>query len=421
MIWQYVSIDEVKDPKKHAMAMGPFGSNITIDNFVEKGIPVIRGGNLKNNQLNEDTFVFVTEEKANELIASNAYPEDIVFTHRGTLGQVIIIPKNSKYKRYVVSQSQMKLTCDKSKVSPLFVYYYFCSPQGQHEMYSYTNSTGVPSISSPLSSLKAMKIPHIPLQEQEKIGKILIDLDDKIKNLQNQNDILQQIIYAIFKSWFIDFDGVSKFNDSELGSIPKGWKIELLGDLFTVTDYTANGSFAGLNENVTYSYVPDYAILVRQIDYNNNWNGNYVYVDKHSYNFLKKSSLESGDVMVSNIGNVGIVFRVPNLGKPMTGAPNVLIIKTSKFKKEFVYQFLKSSIGQNEMFSIVSGSAQPKFNKTDFRHLKIISPLEEIIKQFDNVTNPLQRKRENNSIQMENLHKIKNILLPKLMLGEIKV
>ena len=61
---------------------------------------------------------FLLRYKADQLIASNAYPEDIVFTHRGTLGQVVIIPKNSKFKRYVVSQSQMKLSCDKSKVNP---------------------------------------------------------------------------------------------------------------------------------------------------------------------------------------------------------------------------------------------------------------------------------------------------------------
>jgi type I restriction enzyme S subunit len=225
----------------------------------------------------------------------------------------------------------------------------------------------------------------------------------------------------IFKSWFVDFDGVTEWDDSELGKIPKGWTVKLLGDEFTVTDYTANGSFASLKENVTYSYKPDYAILVRQIDFNNNWNGNYVYVDKHSYDFLKKSFLIPGDVMVSNIGNIGIVFKLPDLGKPMTGAPNILVIKTHDFKKEFVYNFLKSTIGQNLMLSIKSGSAQPKFNKTDFRNLKIILPTENIFKQFHGVTNSLRQKIEINFVTIKKLTQTRDALLPRLMSGEILV
>src|SRR4030042_5733969 len=126
--WQVKNIEGIKADKKHALAMGPFGSNITRDNFVGSGVPVIRGNNLTEYRFLNKDFVFVTESKADELAASVALPEDIVITHRGSLGQVGIIPKKSKYQRYIVSQSGMKISCDTSIANPQFVFYFLKSP-----------------------------------------------------------------------------------------------------------------------------------------------------------------------------------------------------------------------------------------------------------------------------------------------------
>ena len=105
--WQNVTIEEIAS----RIAMGPFGSDIKTDNFVLAGVPVIRGGNLTSGRFHGSDFVFLTEQKADELENANAFPGDLVFTHRGTLGQVGLIPAEP-FKRYIVSQSQMKLTCN---------------------------------------------------------------------------------------------------------------------------------------------------------------------------------------------------------------------------------------------------------------------------------------------------------------------
>src|SRR5690625_4888752 len=108
--------------------MGPFGSRIKKENFTNSGIPVIKGGNLNGDFILEDIFDYLTIDKADELSTSIAFKRDIVITHRGTIGQVGIIPDNSKYERYVVSQSQLKVSLDESRVNPFFVYYFLRSP-----------------------------------------------------------------------------------------------------------------------------------------------------------------------------------------------------------------------------------------------------------------------------------------------------
>jgi type I restriction enzyme S subunit len=138
------------------VAMGPFGSNIRKDNFIESGVPVVRGGNLKNGFV-DDNFVYITDEKAESLRKSIAYPGDIVITHRGTLGQVGRIPKAARYNRYVVSQSQMLLGCGEGSSSS-FLFEFLRSNTGQHALLANVSQTGVPAIARPTASVKAMRV-----------------------------------------------------------------------------------------------------------------------------------------------------------------------------------------------------------------------------------------------------------------------
>jgi type I restriction enzyme S subunit len=146
------------------IAMGPFGSDIKTDNFVESGVPVVRGGNLTHGFVDEG-FVFVSEDKANDLRNANAFPGDIVITHRGTLGQVGLIPKPSRFRRYVVSQSQMLLSVNPDLATPHYIFEYLRSPMGQHALLANTSSTGVPAIARPTSSLRAIRLlqPPVPV------------------------------------------------------------------------------------------------------------------------------------------------------------------------------------------------------------------------------------------------------------------
>ncbi len=139
------------------MSMGPFGSDIKTDNFVEVGVPVVRGGNLTDGFVDEG-FVFVSEEKADQLRNANARSGDIVITHRGTLGQVGLIPKESRYPRYVVSQSQMVLSINPNLSSPQYVFEFLRSPIGQHRLLANASQVGVPAIARPTTSAKAILI-----------------------------------------------------------------------------------------------------------------------------------------------------------------------------------------------------------------------------------------------------------------------
>jgi type I restriction enzyme S subunit len=157
--WRLRSLGDVCE----RVAMGPFGSDIKTDNFVPDGVPVVRGSNLTRGFV-EDAFVFVTEAKADELRNANAFRGDVVITHRGTLGQVGLIPERSRFPRYVVSQSQMLLSVNRAASTPRYVFDFLCSPAGQHALLANTSQTGVPAIARPTTSLRGIRFVSPPLE-----------------------------------------------------------------------------------------------------------------------------------------------------------------------------------------------------------------------------------------------------------------
>ncbi len=171
------------------ISMGPFGSNIKVECFVDEGIPVLNGSNLEGFVLKEESFRYVTEEKADSLGKANAHRGDVVITHRGTLGQIVYIPENSKFDRYVISQSQFRVRCN-NRILPEYLVYYFHTRIGQHKLLSNASQVGVPALARASTTFQTIEIEVPTIEEQRKIVSILESLRRKIEINNEINDNL---------------------------------------------------------------------------------------------------------------------------------------------------------------------------------------------------------------------------------------
>jgi type I restriction enzyme S subunit len=150
------------------VAMGPFGSNIKVETFVDSGVPIISGNHLRGLYLDELSYNFITEEHARRLSNSLVRAGDIIFTHAGNIGQVAMIPDDCAYPYYVISQRQFYLRCDKTKALPEYINYFFHSREGQGKLLANASQTGVPSIARPSSHLKGISVVLPPIEVQLK-------------------------------------------------------------------------------------------------------------------------------------------------------------------------------------------------------------------------------------------------------------
>ena len=178
--WKSSTVRGLASSARNAIVGGPFGSDLVSRDYVEHGVPVIRGQNMSG-QWVSGTFVFVTPAKAKSLEANLARPGDIVFTQRGTLGQVSLVP-GKPFESYLVSQSQMKLSVNREVADPLFFFYVFTSEKQQELISGGTIQTGVPHIN--LGILRAIPVQLPPLPEQRAIAGALSDVDELIGALE---------------------------------------------------------------------------------------------------------------------------------------------------------------------------------------------------------------------------------------------
>lgn len=266
-----------------------------------------------------------------------------------------------------------------------------------------------------------LKVPE--LKTQRAIASILKGLDDKIGENNKVNHNLQQQAKAIFDEWFIKIPQSTQdtLKITSLGYFPDSFSVVKTGELpIVVADYVANGSFASLKENVKLYQSKNYAYFIRNTDLKS---GSFeVFVDKHSYDFLSKSRLLGGEIIISNVGDVGSVFLCPTLDAPMTLGNNIIMIKSDIPElRLFLYIWFKWSLGQGLIQGIKSGSAQPKFNKTDFKNLPIILPPSELLQKFNSTVSPIFEMIERNDNENRKLSSLRDSILPKLMSGEIDV
>jgi type I restriction enzyme S subunit len=179
--WQSVTVAATASRAPNAIVGGPFGSDLVSSDYTEAGVPVIRGQNMAGKFVSGE-FAFVSSNKAKSLAANCAVLNDLIFTQRGTLGQVSIVPKGI-FNRYVVSQSQMKLSVDRYRFNPEYIYYYFTSPVGQRQITDSAIQTGVPHTN--LGILRKYRLP-VPttMLEQQAIAEALGDADALIEGLE---------------------------------------------------------------------------------------------------------------------------------------------------------------------------------------------------------------------------------------------
>lgn len=382
------------------IAMGPFGSNIKVECFVDKGVPVLNGSNLQGFRLNEATFNYVTPEKADSLGRANAFKGDVVITHRGTLGQIIYIPEDSKYERYVISQSQFRVRF-KKEIDPQFIVYFFHTRVGQHLLLTNASQVGVPAIARPSTSFKELKATVPPFAEQKKIAGILSSLDEKIETNRKINARLEELAQALFKSWFIDFEPFG-------GQMPEDWEIKSLTQIAGYLNGLAMQKYPPINNH---DKLP--VLKIKELG-EGRINDNSDFCSKA--NIGSDYIIENGDVIFSWSGTL--------LVKMWTGGQcglnqHLFKVTSSKYPKWFYYYW---TLYHNETFKRIAKDkavTMGHIKREDLDKAIVFVPTLEIMNRLGYVMDPIFNQIVNTNIESARLAALRDTLLPKLMSGEL--
>jgi type I restriction enzyme S subunit len=430
--WPLRCIDELKAPGKGAIAIGPFGSRMKSDCYVPVGVPVIRGTNIGTTRDLVGELVCVEPKFADQLGNANVYPDDLVFPHRGSIGLVGIVPRDAA-ERYVISSSLMKLSCDLSQVEPLFLFYFFRSADGRHELLKNASTVGTPGIGQPLSSLRSIKVPLPPLGVQKEVVSILRAVDDKIELNRRVSATLESMARALFQSWFVDFDPVrakldgkalagvpaeivpffpGHFGHSEAGALPEEWSQVPIGTLVETNGWT----LAKSDDLKRLEYVEISEVNRGDISQV----AQYERGDEPS---RARRRLRHGDTVLSTVrpdrGSYFLALNPPENRVASTG----FVVLTPR---EVPWSFVHAAMTRPEVFEhlgqMADGGAYPAVRPEIVSSWTVTIPDNStVLDAFHSICGPLYEKAAANREQSRTLAALRDTLLPKLLSGELRV
>lgn len=377
------------------IAMGPFGSNIKVSCFVDSGVPVLNGSNLEGFSLSEKAFRFVTKEKADSLNKANAHRGDIVITHRGTLGQIAFIPHDSRYDRYVISQSQFRVRCN-DKVLPEYLVYYFHTPIGQHKLLSNASQVGVPALARPSSTFQQIEVVLPELSIQKRVVEIISTIQKKIANNQELNDNLQQQAFSVFYNLIANAEN----NDC------------------TVSDYAFLNPKRTLAKNQVARSI-DMSQLSTSGAFPSGWemkpfNGGMRFTNGDTLLARITPCLENGKTAFIDFlddGEVAFGSTEYIVLAPKNDTPPEMLYCLARYPAfvDYAVKNMNGSSGRQRVSAETVGQYRlPLFDK----HSLML---------FKEVVSPMFLKMSYNSLENMRLAELRDALLPKLMSGEIDV
>ncbi|WP_265447462.1 restriction endonuclease subunit S [Acetivibrio straminisolvens] len=380
----------------------------------DNGIPLIATNCIKNNGLFPvfEKIRFVSEETYKTWFRSHPEPGDIIFVNKGTPGRVCLVPNPVNF---CIAQDMVALRVDESVIYPKYLFAALRSDYIQNVIENMHVGTLIPHFKK--SDFERLMIPVPDEVTQKYIGNLYYDLSMAIE-LNNQiNKNLEEMAQAIFKSWFVDFEPFrdGEFEESELGLIPKGWRVGKLSDVGEII----GGGTPSKSKPEYYSEIGIPWITPKDLSINKNKYISRGEIDISELGLRESSArlMPKGTVLFSSRAPIGYIAIAKNAVTTNQGFKSV--VPFENISSEYIYLLLKNSI--NEIESRATGSTFKEISGGEMKKVPIILPPKEIIRKFNEIATTLGKTQA--SLEDENsiLMSIRDTLLPKLMTGEIRV
>jgi len=359
------------------------------------GVLSIGGENISwDGDLILDNCLRFAESFYNSLKKGKIKEKDILLIKDGaTIGKLAFI-KNVPEGKAMVNEHVFLIRTNEEKYHSRFLFYFLFSNAGQTQIESSIGGSAQGGINKGI--LETIKIPKFDLNEQSRIAIVLSWFDDLIENKKRQNEILEKVAMAIFKSWFVNFEPFKdeKFvYNKKLGKeIPKGWEVKPIGEVVDIL--YGRGLPESRRKNGSFPVVGSSGI-----------------VGYHAQFLATPPS-----IVVGRKGNVGSVYLML---EPFYPIDTVFYTgKTTPAKTFYIYHYLKltplAEIGMTD-------TAVPGININNLKAVKFPLPPQPILQRFHSLVEPIFQKIILNQKQIMVLRKIKDALLPKLVFGKLRV
>ncbi len=406
--WEATTLGEACRHGGGDIQTGPFGSQLHASDYVPEGIPTIMPQNIGDNRVIQDGIARITPQDAERLARYRLREGDIVYSRRGDVERRALIRKRED--GWLCGTGSLRVRLRNGNISPIYASYYLGHPAVRAWIVRHAIGATMPNLNTSIMAAVPFVVP--PKREQDAIAHVLSTLDDNIELNRRMNETLEAIAEGIFKSWFVDFDPVrakaegsdaglpkplsdlfpDSFEDSELGEIPKGWRVENVGDIIELAYGKA------LKEDARRpGHIP-------------------VFGSNGQVGWHDEKLVDGPGIVVGRKGNPGIVTWAPTDFFAIDTTFYV-VPRNGLTSAYFLFYALR---GQN-LASLGADSAVPGLNRNLAYMSRMLVPVPAVVDAFDGCVRALFDGRTQNDEQSRTLAAQRDMLLPELISGKLRI
>lgn len=425
--WESTTLGEICRRGGGGIQTGPFGSQLHASDYVAVGVPSVMPTNIGDNRIIEDGIARITDADANRLGQHKLQVGDIIYSRRGDVEKRALV--REREVGWICGTGCLKVRLGKGVIDPLFASLFL----GQKEIREWIVRHAVGATMANLNTKIMSAVPVVlpPLNEQLAIAQILGTLHDKIELNRCMNANLEATARAIFRSWFVDFDPVRAkaagrvpvgmtpevaalfpdgFEDSELGEIPRGWRLSTLDAVSRLNPEA--WSKATRPDEIAYLDLSNtkWGVIEKVTEYSS--------VDAPS---RAQRVLRSGDTIIGTVrpGNGSFAY-IDREG--LTGSTGFAVLRPLKTEySEFIYLAATEPENIDRLSLLADGGAYPAVRPEVVLDTAVVFPRKEVLEQFSRQVAPLFALFAENERQSRTLATLRDALLPKLMSGELGI
>ena len=367
----------------------------------------IRARDIKNGKIDGSDLGYISEETQKKIERYIVNTNDIIITIAGTIGEVALVSK--KFDGVNLTENAVRLTEFSKDVCPEFLAYILKSPERKEYMEQVAGGSAQPKLG--IYKIEAIKVDLPDIQIQHKIADILSAYDDLIENNQKQIKLLEEAVQRLYKEWFVDLHFPGHENTKIVDGVPEGWQWCKVRD---VADINSSALPKNYKEDFI-DYVDLGSVRCGHIETRTRYNLNEA-------PGRAKRCAKDGDIIWGMVRpNLKAYALVTNPKETDVFSTGFAVLSAKKVPYSYLYCAVTQEEFVGYLVNATNGAAYPAVKPVHFEVADILKPDDKVLEQFHSVADSIYRKKEALENQNHNLRESRDLILPKLMSGEVEV
>lgn len=408
MSWDFYTLAELISAHGGSIQTGPFGSQLHQHEYVDEGVPVVMPKDIMNGRVNISNIAMVSEDKASRLGRHTLRTGDIVFPRRGDIRKCALI--DEEHEGCLCGTGCLKISLPIDQYCPSFLYYYLVLPKTGEWLER--NAVGTTMLNLNTSILGNLRVPKISIEKQEALASILSAYDDLIENNRRRIQLLEESARMLYNEWFVQLRFPGHEDADVVDGVPEGWERKTAFEVMNIcsggTPKTKKNEYwDGVipfftpkdTTNCAYTYTTE------------------KYITEEGLRNCNSRLYPKNTLFITARGTVG-KLNLAQRDMAMNQSCYALISKPP-LTQEFLYFSLLSGIEQFRRRAV--GTVFDAIICDTFKMIPFLVPQKELVDAYTDYTSGILRQIDVLSMKNRALAQARDLLLPKLMNGEVSV